>query len=58
MHVGDRVTRDSVLRTENPVGSVIKINDVYVVVRWDNLPGDWYYTHDQSVALEIINEGR
>ena len=54
MRVGDRVTRDSVLRAENPVGSIVKVNDDYVVVRWDNLPGDWHYTHKQSQKITIV----
>jgi len=54
MKVGDRVTRDSVLRTENPEGSIIKINNDYVVVKWEGLPGQWYYTHEQTDKLTIV----
>ncbi len=56
MKVGDRVTRDTVLRTENPVGSVIKITVDYVVVKWDNINGQWHYTHEQAKKLEFANE--
>ena len=56
MQVGDRVTRDTVLRTENPVGSVIKITVDYVVVKWDNINGQWHYTHEQAKKLEFANE--
>lgn len=58
MNVGDRVTRDSVLRAKNPVGSIIKITVDYVVVKWDNINGDWHYTHEQAKKLEFINESR
>ncbi len=58
MKVDDRVTRDSVLRTENPVGTIIKITLDYVVVRWDNINGDWHYTHEQAKKLEAADEGR
>ena len=56
MKVGDRVTREAVLRTENPVGTIIKITVDYVVVKWDNINGDWHYTHEQSKKLELVNE--
>ena len=42
MKVGDRVTREAVLRTENPIGTIIKITLDYVIVRWDNINGDWH----------------
>ena len=56
MNVGDRVTREAVLRTENPVGTIIKITLDYVIVRWDNINGDWHYTHEQAKKLEAVNE--
>lgn len=58
MKVGDRVTREAVLRTENPVGTIINITLDYVIVRWDNINGDWHYTHEQAEKLEKINERR
>jgi len=57
VNVGDRVTRASVLRVENPVGSVVKITLDYVIVKWDNINGQWHYTHEQAKKLERINEG-
>ena len=57
MKVGDRVTRDSILRTEDPVGTIIKITIDYVVVVWDNINGDWHYTHEQAKKLEAVDEG-
>lgn len=57
MQVGDRVTRDSVLRTVNPIGTVIKITLDYVVVKWDNINGEWHYTHKQANNLEAVDEG-
>ena len=56
MKVGDRVTKEKVLATENPVGTVVKISDGYVVVRWDKINGDWHYTHAQSHLLEIVRD--
>ncbi len=57
MKVGDRVTRGVVLRTENPVGTIIKITVDYVVVKWDNINGQWHYTHEQAKKLEFVDEG-
>jgi len=54
--VGDRVTREAVLRTENPIGTIIKITLDYVIVRWDNINGDWHYTHEQAKKLDKISE--
>ena len=56
MKVGDRVTRDKVMRTNNPLGSIININDDYVVVDWDNINGHWHYTHVQTKSLTIVTE--
>ena len=56
MKVGDRVTKDKVMKVENPVGIIEKITDDYVVVKWNNIPGHWHYTHEQSKIIEVINE--
>ena len=56
MKVGDRVTKEKVLSHLNPVGKVIKVTKDYTVVVWDETPGDWHYTIEQSVQLKIINK--
>ena len=53
--MGDRVTKDKVLRTENPVGVVEKVSKEYVIVKWDDIPGHWHYTPKQAEQLEIIS---
>ncbi len=58
MKVGNIVTKDKVMKIKNPTGVVEKITDVYVVVKWHNIPGYWHYTHKQSEKLEVINEDR
>ena len=52
-NVGDKVTKDKVLRTDNPIGIVEKVNKDYVVVKWDNIPGYWHYTEEQAKGLEL-----
>ena len=38
-------------------GSVIKIQkDGYVIVKWDGINGDWYYTPEQAARLTLIEE--
>ena len=56
MKVGDRVTREKVLKNLNPVGTVIKMNKNETVVKWDNINGYWHYTNEQAKKLEVINE--
>ena len=56
MKVGDQVTKEKVLNYLNPVGKVIKVTKDYTVVVWDETPGDWHYTIEQSVQLKIINK--
>ena len=46
------------MKTDNPIGIVEKVNKEYVVVKWDNIPGHWHYTPEQSKSLEIANEDR
>jgi|TARA_X000001382_G_scaffold128460_1_gene118212 hypothetical protein len=56
MKIGDRVTKEKVLNHLNPSGTVIKVTKNYIVVVWDETPGDWHYTAEQSVQLKIINK--
>tara|TARA_R100000278_G_scaffold116343_1_gene95645 strand:- start:190 stop:378 length:189 start_codon:yes stop_codon:yes gene_type:complete len=56
MKVNDRVTKDVVMRVENPIGIIEKITKDYVVIKWENIPGHWHYTHEQSKNIEVINE--
>ena len=42
---------------EQAVGTIKQIkNDGYVVVRWDNINGDWHYTPSQAKKIEVIND--
>ena len=56
MKQGDRVTKDKVVKVNNPPGIIEKITKDYVVVKWDNINGHWHYTHLQAEQLEVINE--
>ena len=50
--VGDRVKMSPMWKHKNAVGNVINVTRNYVVVRWDNVNGDWHYTHEQSAKLQ------
>ena len=56
MNVDDRVTKDRVHKTDNPVGTIVNIGQSYVVVKWDNIPGAWHYTPEQAKQLKVIDE--
>ena len=35
-------------------GTVIKITTEYLVVKWNDINGEWHYTLEQAEALEVI----
>ena len=55
MKVGERVTKNKVMKVENPIGIVEKITNDYVVVKWNDIPGHWHYTKEQAKTLEVID---
>ena len=55
--VGDRVRKEKVMKVQNAVGTIQNISKEYVVVLWDEVKGQWHYTHEQAqMKLEILNE--
>ena len=59
MEINDRVKMDLGPNYGPSIGTVKKITkDGFVVVIWDNVNGEWYWTEDQAKQLEIINENR
>lgn len=56
MKVGDRVRKDKVMRVENAFGTVQRVTKEYVIVIWDEVNGQWHYTHEQSKQLEVIEQ--
>ena len=50
--VGDRVVMSPMWKYSHARGSIIKITkDGYVVVSWDGINGDWYFTEEQIKSL-------
>ena len=35
-------------------GVVLKITKEYVVVKWDDIPGQWHYTEAQAETIQKI----
>lgn len=58
MKAGDRVTMSPMWKYESATGTVEKVTTEYVIVNWDDIPGQWHYTEEQAKRLEVINENR
>ena len=52
MKVGDRVKISPMWKYDTALGTVIKITKDYTVVVWENVNGEWHYTHEQAEKLE------
>ena len=52
---GDRVFREPMWKHDRAEGAVLKISgDGYVIIKWDNINGDWYYTEEQAKTIKVI----
>ena len=59
MKKGDRVRKAPMWKYDEATGEVIQARrDGYIVVKWDNINGDWFYTTEQAKSIEVINESR
>ncbi len=56
MKTGNRVKMSPMWKHKRAVGTIIKITKDYTVVKWDDVPGEWHYTQDQSIRLEVLDE--
>ena len=57
MKVGDRVKKSPMWKYPEATGTIKQIKpDGYVVVIWDNINGEWHYTSEQAIELEVISE--
>lgn len=52
--LNDRVKMSPMWKHHTAVGAVIKITTDYVVVKWDDIMGDWHYTYEQAKKLQVI----
>jgi hypothetical protein len=55
MKPGDRVKMSPMWKHNIATGKIIKITREYVVVKWDDVNGEWHYTKDQSRKLEVLD---
>ena len=59
MKAGDKVKMAPMWKYEIALGTIKQVRkDGYVVVKWDNINGEWHYTKKQSEELEVIHEER
>mgnify|MGYP001178515584 FL=1 len=57
MKVGDRVKMSPMWKYAEAIGTVKQIKrDGYIVVKWDNINGEWHWTPEQSKKLEVISD--
>ena len=57
MKVGDRVKMAPMWKYDIAYGVVVQMKkDGYVVVNWDGINGQWHYTPEQALKLEVIDE--
>ena len=56
MKVKSRVRKSPMWKYDQATGTVIKITEEYVVVKWDAVPGEWHYTKKQALLLEVIDK--
>ncbi len=52
--VGAGVKMSPMWKYETAFGSVIKITREYIVVRWNDINGEWHYTHAQAQKLHLL----
>lgn len=59
MKPGDRVRMAPMWKYNEAIGIIKQIKkDGYVIVLWDNINGEWHWTPEQAVKLEVVNEDR
>ncbi len=57
MKAGDRVRMSPMWKYDEAFGVVLKVGrDGTVVVKWDDVNGQWHYTPEQSKKLEEVDE--
>tara|TARA_B100001248_G_C27017462_1_gene290398 strand:+ start:182 stop:355 length:174 start_codon:yes stop_codon:yes gene_type:complete len=56
MKTGNRVKMSPMWKYNSASGIIIKITKDYVVVRWDQINGEWHYTPEQAKQLEVISD--
>ena len=56
MKIDDRVKMSPMWKYDQATGKITKITKDYIVVKWDNIPGEWHYTEEQSKKLKVIYE--
>ena len=56
MKVGDKVIRENEPKLDGIVGVIARVAKGHIVVKWNGLHGDWYYTDDQAKSIKVVNE--
>mgnify|MGYP001307209674 FL=1 len=55
MNVNDLIEMSPMWKYDKASGRIIKITkDGYIIVQWDEVPGDWYFTYEQISKAKLI----
>jgi hypothetical protein len=54
--VGDRVTMAPMWKCDDATGTIVSIRTDYVIVSWDEVMGQWHYTHEQAKKLHPLED--
>ena len=58
MKTGNRVKMSPMWKYDLTIGTIIKITKHHVIVKWDDINGDWHYTEEQAKRIEVIDDDR
>tara|TARA_R100000664_G_C2630120_1_gene60087 strand:- start:140 stop:292 length:153 start_codon:yes stop_codon:yes gene_type:complete len=48
----------NVWKMDKAIGTIARIAEDHVVIKWDSEHDEWYYTSEQAENIEVINESR
>ena len=55
LKLGDRVEKSPMWKYDSATGTVIKVTKEYVVIKWDDINGDWHYTEEQASKILVVS---
>ena len=57
LNKGDRVKKSPMWKFDVAIGTVVKkTSDGYIVIVWDGVNGEWHYTPEQTMSIEVVKE--
>ena len=56
MKPGDRVKMTPMWKYDEAYGHVKKTAGDYIVIIWEGINGEWHYTPEQAIRIEVIKD--